>query len=798
MFQPTKCTRSNIFRLRKGFLSFVFRAFVVFATLSGIQTSAFAQNLNLTQIQREHLITMGSDVQATGNLSIYVSYPNWFGKPGYCPVRVRVVPRKGMQFKENGQLQVIFGIGSYNPNLSYKPNRQIIVDVPLEAGTSEATGEILGNFINGDQISRFEMQYVYAKLNGRKLRAQNAYFWGGGGANTSECKYLILISTESAKDDSRRLDAIDEMEKTGNWYSQEANVRSVGYSIAYADVRKLPTNWLELSGIGGISIEIEDLVRMDPKGRECINRYVLDGGFLTVNKVGSVSDASQLLPLDVNRQTGKSRTSNNIVVGANSITVASFEPPTLDPLRDTIWDDYQRALGSSYFYIRTQTAPSRSASMGMQGAADPFDAIDQLTKHAVNVGKAALDSEIASACHFASVLYDSLSKPQPQSASEIALPLYLSHGLGTVHLNNKRRSDQSNAFDEMANRTNVNPQNIYAISNRTGRLGGGIGDDFWDWLIPSVGRTPAIPFLIFVILFVGVGAPGVMAWSNRHKRRIWLVILMPFIAALCTIFLFGYGLLKDGFGAVTRSRSLSFIDEKGDGMVWSRQSYFAATVPTQGVELGKETYIAPMLVNPYTTNSTSKQLNVQEGQKYVGLLPARLQTQFSISHPLRNLSVIKRMAEVDSVLKGPAVQNASDFDWTQAVFISAKDEFFVASNTTIGQRASFAPCTRDDAEMILQQEYKRQPLAPPPDSPSADQTTLASTFNIFRVNRTGNSTGQIIEEKVWEAHIGKSRNQVSCLTPGTFIIYAKEAPYLEKCMSNALEQDGLHMIVGRW
>ncbi len=795
MVQQTKHSLTTIFSIPS-----CFHLAALFAIWAGIPYSALAQNSNLAQIQREHLITNGMDITETGNMAIYVSYPNWYGKSGYCPVRVRVVPRKGLQFKDSGQLQVIFGAGSYNPSMSFEPNRQVIVNVPIEAGTTQATGEMLGNFMHGD-TNRYEMQYIYAKLNGRKLRAQNSYFYGAGNANNYECKYLILISEESAKNDSRRQEAIDEMAKTENWYSQESNVQAVGYTIAYADVRKIPSNWLYISGIGGIAIEFEDLARLDANGRECINQYVLDGGYLTINKVTSASEVSSFLPIDLNRRLGTQKVTSKNGSERTLVTIADFEPPTLDLLEDTIWDDYQRALGNSYFNGRPQISSRRNSGGPGMGVMEPFDAIDHFAGVVLDVGKAVLDSEIAPPIHFASQLYDTLSKTKSYSEGEVVLPLFLSHGLGYVHLNNKRRGDQSNAFEDLINgkynTVIVNPQILYNVSNRTSRLGGGIGDDFWDWLIPSVGRTPAIPFLAFVVLFVGIGVPGIMYWSNRHKRRIWLVILMPLIATLCTLLLFSYGFLKDGFGAVLRTRSLSFIDDQGNGMVWSRQSYFAATVSKLGMDVGEETYLAPMPVNPYVSMTKSQQLDVEAGQKYVGVLPPRLQTQFSISHPLRNLKVIKRTVEVDPVLQAPSIQNDSDFTWSQAVFVDPHNEFFVASNTEQGQRAVFAVSTRADAELLLQKEYKTQELAPPADSPSADQTTLASTFNFMGYNKTGNATGQIIEEKVWESQIGKSRNQ-SSLTPGTFVIFTKDAPYLEKCLPNAKEQDGVHMIVGRW
>lgn len=133
-----------------------------------------------------------------------------------------------------------------------------------------------------------------------------------------------------------------------------------------------------------------------------------------------------------------------------------------------------------------------------------------------------------------------------------------------------------------------------------------------------------IPFLVFVALFVGGAAPGLMFWTNRHKRRVWLVVLMPLTAAICTVLLFGYGLLKDGLGVVSRLRSLAFIEEKGDGLIWSRQNYFAATVSNQGMRVGPETQFTPVTVNSFSELPNCEQHNVDGMQQYRSLLPPLL------------------------------------------------------------------------------------------------------------------------------------------------------------------------------
>ena len=794
----------------KNYLQNAVFVFLTIAVWMVCTTPAQAQMLDLSQFKKEHLITQNTGGD-TGDVSIYVSFPNWFGNAGYCPVRVRVVPRKGLLFKFSGQLQVVisslyFGGGS---------DRRVVIDVPIENGNSEANGEVLGNFLL-DKRGRFGNQFmISAKLNGRKLSGQQVVVYSGNTANINNgFKSLSLISKESSQYDSNRLEALAEMAETGNWFSHVRCTESLLWG-AYGDVATMPPNWLYLSGVPSISVGFDDLSSMDLKGLECVNNYVLSGGYLVVNKVPSIQAVVGLLPIDISRQYTQAKSSarklkNTVATQANHVVLSDFESPSLDLFEKTIWDEFQLETGGFVLSGRNNqlatmgAVPRRQFNSGQTGfpypqtLMDPYEAMHWISGHALDIGRAYIDAQLASPCAFASQFYDASGASMPSTAMS---PVFVDHGFGSVYLNNSRRSDRSNLLEEVF-RSNT-PQQITLISNssnRTSRFADGVGDDFWNWLIPSVGRTPVIPFLAFVILFVGAAAPGIMYWSNRHKRRVWLVLLMPLTAALCTLLLFTYGLLKDGLGAVSRTRSLAFVDERGNGMVWSRQSYFAATVSNDGLTIGQETQFAPMTVNSFADLPACEQFCVDGTQQYRGILPPRLQSQFSVTHPLRKLSVMKRSTEADSILNGPAILNISNFTWNKAVFVGLNGDFFIASDVGPGQKATCELSSREEVIIALKKEYKSQALNPPIDSPSADQTSLAQTFSGMFSFRTGrnNSIGQITEETTWTNHLGMSADNQTVLLPGTYVIFASDAPYVERCLPGVKDQEGLHTIVGRW
>lgn len=62
--------------------------------------------------------------------------------------------------------------------------------------------------------------------------------------------------------------------------------------------------------------------------------------------------------------------------------------------------------------------------------------------------------------------------------------------------------------------------------------------------------------------------------------------------------------------------------------------------------------------------------------------------------------------------------------------------------------------------------------------------------------------GQITEETTWTSHLGNNLNIPSSdqtvLLPGTYVLFASDATYLERCLPGVKDQNGLHAIVGRW
>jgi hypothetical protein len=120
-------------------------------------------------------------------------------------------------------------------------------------------------------------------------------------------------------------------------------------------------------------------------------------------------------------------------------------------------------------------------------------------------------------------------------------------------------------------------------------------DDYWNWLVPGIGRAPVGSFLILIAAFVVVIGP-VNYFLLRRKRRLYLLLVtVPLGAALVTAALFAYALISDGLGVRVRVRSFTEIDQRaGRAVAWSRQSYYAGLAPSGGLTFPETAVVFPI------------------------------------------------------------------------------------------------------------------------------------------------------------------------------------------------------------
>lgn len=174
------------------------------------------------------------------------------------------------------------------------------------------------------------------------------------------------------------------------------------------------------------------------------------------------------------------------------------------------------------------------------------------------------------------------------------------------------------------------------------------GDWFWRNLIRAVGQPPVWIFCGMVALFGAVLGPGLLALTARLRRRSLMIFLVPLISLVATLAIIVYGILHEGFQTHIRVTSVQALDTTlQSGFVWSRQNYFCALPPREGIYMGAQTH-AREVAAEYTNSNfswdgdprrgvTSTITMLPEQQNWSGWLKPRQQQQLLIGHPANRL-----------------------------------------------------------------------------------------------------------------------------------------------------------------
>ena len=119
--------------------------------------------------------------------------------------------------------------------------------------------------------------------------------------------------------------------------------------------------------------------------------------------------------------------------------------------------------------------------------------------------------------------------------------------------------------------------------------------DFWDWLIPGIGKTPTRSFVVLISLFVMIIGPVNYYVLLRNGRLSLLLLTVPAFALLVTLGLLMFSLVWEGLGVRCRTRSITQIDaSRGQAISWSRQTYYAGLSPSSGLLFPADAAVHPI------------------------------------------------------------------------------------------------------------------------------------------------------------------------------------------------------------
>ncbi len=235
--------------------------------------------------------------------------------------------------------------------------------------------------------------------------------------------------------------------------------------------------------------------------------------------------------------------------------------------------------------------------------------------------------------------------PASEIASEVAIG---SFGLGKI-TTIKDDDPFPGSFQFWKSIVGLHPKTQLTWTERMGVDVPRGNDNYWMWLIASVGQPPVKSFVLLNTLFVILVGPVCYFFLRRRQRLYLLYFFAPSMALLVTISLFAYALGADGTKTKLRSRQLTWIDIDGDyAVAQSRQTYYAVLGSGGGIRFPSDAAVYPVrnaaAYNRYQQRYNRSRDGGRQGEIRIApmtqhfggnFLPPRNQVQYLITHPQR-------------------------------------------------------------------------------------------------------------------------------------------------------------------
>jgi len=246
---------------------------------------------------------------------------------------------------------------------------------------------------------------------------------------------------------------------------------------------------------------------------------------------------------------------------------------------------------------------------------------------------------------------------------------------------------------------NAFPNNRLSWVNRQGMSRVRENSGFWYFLVPGVGTAPVTSFQVLITLFVIVIGP-VNYLSLRAMGRLNLLIFtVPTGAIGITLFLMVYAILSDGVSTRTRIRSVTLLDQTGgQGATWSRQSYYAGLASTSGMTYPADTAVYEYEQYPMLEYGGQKKLEwTDEGQNLRGgYFRSRVTHQYLVVRPFET-SLKLAVTETADGLK---VENQLGTQLKYLIITDSNGTQFFGQDLGEGAAMQLQPATTDHLGLL--------------------------------------------------------------------------------------------------
>lgn len=320
----------------------------------------------------------------------------------------------------------------------------------------------------------------------------------------------------------------------------------------------------------------------------------------------------------------------------------------------------------------------------------------------------------------------------------------------------------------------------------------------WNWYIPGVGAAPIFSFLLLATLFAIVIGPVNYLILGRAQRLYLLLVTVPAGAAVVTLGLFAYAVLSDGLGVKARIRSFALVDQKsGRTVSWSRQSYFASVVPSQGLKYPEDTVVWPIEEYPQANRSGPRHQLAWEpdGQRLrSGYLSSRRLTQLLVIRSAKSQSQLKVTQSAAGA--PPLVKNGLGGTIERLILRDTQGNFYESpSPVKPDENSTLKPISKEDAQRRVSQSVAdHRPDFPEGYDPAAEERRTTGSMFWY-----GSSTNPQLESSILERGMtGLQSSLDKELTPGAYFAVLDRNPEVPTGIASVTELKSFHVVVGRW
>jgi hypothetical protein len=339
---------------------------------------------------------------------------------------------------------------------------------------------------------------------------------------------------------------------------------------------------------------------------------------------------------------------------------------------------------------------------------------------------------------------------------------------------------------------------------RTGFSEHQTNDDYWNFLIPGVGRAPVIAFLLLVSLFAVVIGPLNFLLLGRVRRLYLLLVTVPSAAAFVTACLFLFAVFSDGFSLRMRLRSFTDLDQpRGRAATWSRQSYYAALAPSQGLVFPDDAAVYPIYYRPSETmrDEPTRVTWDRDQSLTAGYIASRRATQVMVQ---RAAATSAKLVVHEGASNGqpPKVVNELATNVHYVLLADSRGDYFAGEKIAVQTAQQLKPTDLASAQRALRS--LSDPARPVSEyDPTQETEGLLSVVGGGR-RYVGIRTDVGIGMPQMAASLLEMRLSAALApvanppAPKSYIAIVEKSPTVVSGVSRGHQEASLHVVVGRY